>query len=729
MKRLDKLLLSSLGALLLLGVSGTALAVPLVNLLTAEAGMQRISYQALADAGADLAGQRHNRFALTVGGEPVAVRTKGQDKQFGKPGKFGPGGYIEFYAEAANSQYTEQVAYTLHLDKGLRRSIGKQKLKFKQNQGSVSEYQHTALIEQNLYYDFMAPSKTDPWHYGQVFGAGAMQGPSYSFELDEVSDGSADFSVEVFGIIDLPGESNDHHVEIVVNGTAIGDEQFDGATTAYVNATGVAVNEGANSIRVDLKGIADQPFDALALNQFNVTYTRNTVAGGDYLEGRFAPGQATVSGLSSGNVTVYRKDDSGVIQRITGTRNLGQQGGGYVTGIATGEVSAEFMVVGANGYKTPTVAMIHDLADISSGEAEYLVISHASFMGPELDTLVQIREADYSVKVVDVEQVYGQYGNHVPDADAIHAYIKHAAANMGTRYVLLVGSDTYDYKGYVSNSVSFVPTYYATTPGGPLTISQTPSDAKYGDLDDDEVPDIAVGRISARTPTELGYVVEKIQDYQARQGYIGRIMMAADKEDVGNGVNFTEDADALINAISEPAWRNAVVGPNRAFFRAYPDVDGEQAARDKLITGLNAGVSVAAYIGHSSQSIWAYTTPNMLTTADVSGLTNVDKPALVMQWGCWNTYFVDPAGNSMGDKFLVGGEAGAVTVLGASTLTSADGERKLGLALNARMYEKGMTIGDAVVQAKQAMAVDHPEATDILLGWQIMGDPALVVSP
>ncbi|MGI9316385.1 MAG: C25 family cysteine peptidase, partial [bacterium] len=671
----------------------------------------------------------HNRFALTLGGQRIAVRTKGQDKAFGKPSKFGPGGYIEFYAPAADDMYTNQVAYTLHLKKGLRKSIGKQKLKFKQNQGAATDYQHTALVEENRDYDFMAPSKTDPWHYGQVFGVGAITGPEYSFELDEVSGTTADFSVEVFGIVDLPGESNDHHVEIVVNGQAIGDKQFDGATTTYVNAGGVAVSEGTNSMQVNLKGIADQPFDALALNQFDVTYSRNTVAGDDYLQGRFAPGQATVSGLSSAEVTVYRKDDAGVIKRITGTKSLGQQGDSYVTGIATGSASAEFMVVGANGYKTPAVAMINDLDDISSGDAEYLVISHASFMGPELDGLVQIREADYSVKVVDVAQVYGQFGNHVPSADAIHAYVKYAAANMGTRYVLLVGSDTYDYKNYVSNSVSFVPTYYATTPGGQLIVSQTPSDAKYGDLDDDDVPDIAVGRISARTPTELGYVVEKIRDYRAREGYIGRIVMATDKEDVGNGVSFTDDADALINAISEPAWRNAVVGPNRAFFRAYPDVDGDQVAHDKLITALNTGVSVAAYIGHSSQSAWAYTTPIMLSTADVSGLTNIDKPALVMQWGCWNTYFVDPAGNSMGDQFLVGSEAGAVTVLGASSLTSADGERKLGLELNQRMYQKGMTIGDAVVQAKQAMAVNNPGATDILLGWQIIGDPALVVSP
>ena len=83
----------------------------------------------------------------------------------------------------------------------------------------------------------------------------------------------------------------------------------------------------------------------------------------------------------------------------------------------------------------------------------------------------------------------------------------------------------------------------------------------------------------------------------------------------------------------------------------------------------------------------------------------------------------------MADRFLVGGANGAVTVLGASTLTTAEGERALGIELNKRMYLKGKTIGEAVIEAKQAMALTNPGASDILLGWQILGDPALVVNP
>ncbi|MEO0368033.1 MAG: C25 family cysteine peptidase, partial [Pseudomonadota bacterium] len=362
---------------------------------------------------------------------------------------------------------------------------------------------------------------------------------------------------------------------------------------------------------------------------------------------------------------------------------------------------------------------------IRSGDAQYLVIAHSSLMGAELDQLVQIRQADYSVKVVDVAAIYAEFGQHVRDAAAIQAYIKYAVENLNTQYVVIVGSDTHDYKGNNTEyeSISLVPTLYTATRSGFIWVTQTPSDAKYGDLDGDGVPDVPVGRIAARTPTELGYVVEKTIDYANRAGYAGRILMASDKEDAGNGISFMQDALDIISVIPSD-WAGAV----RQDFRAFPDVDGEQAAHDKTIAAMNAGVSVASYIGHSSQQSWAFTDPMMLTTDEVRTLTNEDKPMVVTQWGCWNTYFVHPSGDSMGEAFLVGGTHGAVAVLGASTLTSADDERVLGIELSSRMYQPGKTIGDAAIEAKQAMAVFSNEAS-IQLGWQILGDPAIVINP
>ena len=728
MKKMKHLLLSLVGALVVLVMPGTVLAVEVVNLIASETGMHRITFEELQAQGAGgLAGERHQHIAVTKNGQPVQIRTTSKTRHFGRSSRFGPGGYIEFYVEPSNSQYTNDVAYVLHIDKQLRSNIGLEIAKVKKNQTFSETYQHTTLVEENRSYDFLAPSKVDPWHFGQIFGAGASAGQSYDFSLVDVQGSNAELSAEIYGIVDIPvAEMNDHHPEIAVNGTVVVDQQFDGNTIATLTASNVSVNEGLNSLRVGLKGIAGMPFDALALNRFSLTYTRlaSALTQNDYVEGHFAAGQSKISGFSTSvEKQVYRKSANG-LSRIVGT----QLDGGTAVGFKSAS-AGDFVVVGPAGYKTLTLSAINDLEDIQSGDAEYLVITHDSFKGTNLDALVQLRQADYQVKVVDVKQIYGQFGQHVPSADAIHAYIKHAVANMGTRFVTFIGTDTYDYKNYTGlNSVSFIPTKYVSTPGGFLTIQQTPSDAKYGDVNDDDVPDIPVGRISVRTEQELGFVVEKIRDYQARVGYAGRIVIAADKEDVGNQVNFTDDANDLLQVIPQAEWRNAALGPVREGWRAYPDVDGDQTAHDQLITAINAGVSVAAYIGHSSQTLWASTTPILLTSSDVRNLTNIDKPALVTQWGCWNTYFVDPAGNSMGDQFLVAGETGAVAVLGASTLTTSNGERQLGLELNRRMYQPGMTIGEAVIQAKQAMAVTNPGATDIFLGWQILGDPALVVN-
>ena len=40
-----------------------------------------------------------------------------------------------------------------------------------------------------------------------------------------------------------------------------------------------------------------------------------------------------------------------------------------------------------------------------------------------------------------------------------------------------------------------------------------------------------------------------------------------------------------------------------------------------------------------------------------------------------------------------------------------------------------MPIGQALQDAKRDLALTHPELLDVLLGWSLMGDPALVIQP
>ncbi len=714
--------------------ASSANAVELLNLMVNESGMQRITYEELLGEGIDLRGLRNRKLNITLDGAAVPMRVRGQEIEGRNNARnfFGPGGYIEFYAKSAESLYSEERAYTLHfmnrreLAEVGRKVIERDRARTNPTANASNSYTHTITVEENNFYDFASPSSTDPWHFGQNFSI--VNTPTYEFTLDGVvgGAGSAKVEAQMYGLLDFDIEGNDHHYEVQVNGTTVGDQQFDGNAVDTFTADSVPVNDGVNSFKYNFLPIAEVPFDIISLNRFQVSYERYSIATNNYLEGRFNTGHAAVEGIDAANndFAVYRVSDDGEkVAHLVRAR----KDGSTVT-FNTQGIEADYIVVGASneqdaGYRNPRVQKLLTKQDIKSGNAEYLIIAHSSLMGDELNELVQLRSQRYAVKVVDVAQIYAQFGNYVADSQPIYDYIKYAQANLNTRFVVFVGNDTYDYKQFQTESVSLIPTRYVSTPGGQLVVTQTPSDAAYGDLNQDRVPDLPVGRISVRNKSELNSVVNKLKAYEARDGYAGRVLVAADTEDNGNGLSFTQDAEALIAAM--PAtWRDSI----RSDFRAYPDVDGGQLAHEKTLAAINAGVSVVNFIGHSSHRRWSFSTPPMLLSTQISELTNVGKPSLVTQWGCWNSYFVDPAGNTMADEFLLGGENGAATVLGASTLTTSTEERALGVELNRRMYNRGITIGEAVIQAKQALA-QREDFPAVQLGWQIIGDPALMVNP
>ena len=101
---------------------------------------------------------------------------------------------------------------------------------------------------------------------------------------------------------------------------------------------------------------------------------------------------------------------------------------------------------------------------IRGGRAEFLVISHGDFAG-ELGDLVALREPEgWDVRVGDLAEVYREFSFGVVDPVAIQKYIRFAARRMGTRMVLLVGGDSYDYHDYLGlGSISFLPSLYVQT--------------------------------------------------------------------------------------------------------------------------------------------------------------------------------------------------------------------------------------------------------------------------
>ena len=110
-------------------------------------------------------------------------------------------------------------------------------------------------------------------------------------------------------------------------------------------------------------------------------------------------------------------------------------------------------------------------------------------------------------------------------------------------------------------------------------------------------------------------------------------------------------------------------------------------------------------------------------------LTNNDRPFVAVQWGCYNTYYVDPVNNSLVQSFLFSGDQGAAALLGAATRTNSESEHALGIFLTPRLSKSGEPVGRALLDAKHELAKTNPQLVDVLLGWTLIGDPTLVVEP
>jgi hypothetical protein len=386
------------------------------------------------------------------------------------------------------------------------------------------------------------------------------------------------------------------------------------------------------------------------------------------------------------------------------------EGDAYSAKFAGDPAEATYIVTSASVMRVPVFEAVRTLADLNQ-PVQYLIIAHPQFI-PGLQPLVAARQAQgLAVSVVDVNDVYAQYSYGVFDPQAIRDYIAYAKQNLGTQYVLLVGGDTYDYRNYLGlNSVSFIPSLYASTGQSAKFV---PADPLFADVDHDNIPDLAIGRFPVRTTAELDLLVNKTLAYDDKD-YTRTAVFVSDYAD---GVSFKY----LSNDIAAPLpadWSAESI---------HMDNLGVSVARAQLIDAMNRGTALVVYTGHATPTTWTYS--SLFNTATAATLTNAGRPFVAIQWSCWSNYDLDPSRTDMVQALLFSGDNGAVATLGASTLLHTNSIARLGMLLTPRLAMPGMTLGQAVQDAKMELARDHPELLEVLLGWSLMGDPALTIQP
>jgi hypothetical protein len=673
----------------------------------AVTGLYRVTYEDLVRAGLDLNGVPTSSLALTNQGKKIPLRVESGRTA----GILGPGGFVEFFGEAVDTLYTTTNIYRLELDpaKALRIREARQS-----PAGTPPAfYAEKLVIEENREYSFAAPNG-DPWYDAPILAFTSPAAKSFNLHVDKlVNPDGARLHLGLWGVTDWPGLIADHHVVVSLNGVRVADRTFDGLGDASMNIPlpkGV-VKEGNNSLIVTLPGDTGMDFDLIHVDSYGVAYRRAFVAKHDRLTFKGTAGKFQVGQLSSPHVVVYGLAGRTPIRftRVTAVPD----GSGAFRAVFAGQPAQEmtYFVSTVAALHRPTLTPARPGTDLLTGSANYLVITHPSFLDG-LDRLVTARRAQgFTVKVVNVEDVYARYSGGVFDPAAIRRYLRDARQRLGVTHVLLVGGDTYDYHDYLGvGSTSFIPTLYTPTDD---TVRFAPSDALLADVDGDQVPDFSIGRFPVRTRQELATMVAKTLAYNSRGK---QAIFAADVED---GVTSFSQLSDEMQATLPIAWLPQIR-------TAYIDQLGLSGARAVLLSIMNQGVALTNYIGHSSPTTWSF--DNLLTAQDAAKLTN-KVPTVSFQWGCWNGYHSVPQYNTLSHALLLQGPQGAAAVVGASTVTVIASDQAIGRRILRNVMRPGQTLGGAIHAAKRDLVASSGNSKDVVLGLTLLGDPALVIEP
>jgi hypothetical protein len=385
----------------------------------------------------------------------------------------------------------------------------------------------------------------------------------------------------------------------------------------------------------------------------------------------------------------------------------------------------------AAGADTPaagTPAADTPAAGTASGRA--VVVVRPSSWAPALTAWKQFREAQ-GHPVLEVDAELGRDGvqraiRGIAPQHSVHSAERgrHPAERVG--YVLLCGdappsptpiahvvaAPRRD-SSVAAGAASTIPTWYRESTamvkfGGDLWLA---TDAPYADLDDDEVPDLAIGRIPANSPQEL-------QDTLARTiAYERSLDFGAWRREVrviaGVG-GFGALADSVIEMTTRrfltdrvPQWANVCMtyaSPNSPF---CPD---PWRFSEATVEQLNAGSLFWVYVGHGHVRHLDYLQVDrqwlcILDDSQLEQLRSASRPPIAVFLACYTGAF-DAQADCLAEQMVLHPQ-GPVAALAATRVTGPYGLATLASAMLEECYEKQtQSLGGMLLAAKRRMLLE-----------------------
>jgi len=267
----------------------------------------------------------------------------------------------------------------------------------------------------------------------------------------------------------------------------------------------------------------------------------------------------------------------------------------------------------------PTARLSTDktAVDLPEGSYEHVVITDSALAAFYEPLVFWHNRKGVRDTVVTTAYIYSHYTG-ADNQEKIRNFIIDARSDWGTLYFLLGGEkDIIPFEVRVYN------------------VNAIPSDAYYGDFDDDWVQEVFVGRVTADDSTQVARFINKVIRYETApplSGYPENVTL------VGMDLTLAEQppyytltaGEAMKDSLAReiiPAWCPTV--------RIYDSEPGLH--KTDLLAALNAGQNLVNHYDHSeylSLGVGHINHGEDLTQADIAGLTNTDRCFIMYSLGC-----------------------------------------------------------------------------------------------
>ncbi|MBI2058200.1 MAG: hypothetical protein HYT87_00365 [Nitrospirae bacterium] len=656
-----------------------------IKVAAAETGVVRLGFETILEGGLDpsafnpalwraFSPGRSTSFGVRLREVPLQVAGEAD-------GRFDKDDTILLPASPRPRKYSPYETYWLtpSSEPGLRTDLSEEL------QAPAEPRMKTIRVERNEIYfaEVPGPNDMERWYFAPILRDGDTKDVEVHLGEIDRGMGEARLRIRFAGLIDL-GPRLDHRVGFSANGDSLGEAAWGGAGIHTINLTFASslLHPGINTVTLAPLLPEGMPFDQLLLDSLELTY------------------------------------------------------------LETGAPSLTLVEPASVDVPAPT-----ELSD-PRNRADYIMILPAASCGEQgepcddfsaaLEPLRSHHEGrGLAVKVVTLDRIYDEFGAGLETPYAVKSFLRYALTAWEAprpTYVLLVGDASYDPKGFVESPDSprpagRIPTYFFySNEGGAI-----PSDGWFVSFDGprgpneteatgttmDLFPDMAIGRLPARTPDELRAMVDKILHYaddSPEADWRRNVLLVAD--------NIQPEFEGISEDVFALAPSSLFL--TRAYLALFPSAAGLSGA---LESELNEGASVVNYVGHGSVQAWA--AEKLLGTSSLSRIENSGRYPFITALTCINGYFVFPPEaefESMAEEFVRAPGKGAVAFFAPTGQSAPPVQAAVSQALyKAILQDRINPIGAAIQKAFLEVAAAYPAGPLQFVPqmFVLFGDPAM----